>query len=182
MSDEKPKLLLHACCAPCSTHPIRLLQDLFRVTVHFYNPNIHPETECIARRKEMERLAFKWNVPFLGDVHDPERWFNHISGRENDAEGSTRCALCFEMRLSRTAQKAKELGFPYFGTTLTISPHKDAGTINRIGEKIAKQVGISFVRADFKKKDGFLIAGRIGREEGLYRQNYCGCVFSRRRA
>ncbi len=171
---------MHACCAPCSTHPIRLLQNSFEVTVHFYNPNINPEEEYNARRDGMERLASDWKVSFLGDVYDPIRWFNHVAGHEDDAEGGARCVLCFQLRLDRTAQKAKELDFPFFGTTLTISPHKDACTINRIGEETANRFGLSFLVADFKKKDGFTIAGRLCREEGLYRQKYCGCMFSRR--
>jgi predicted adenine nucleotide alpha hydrolase (AANH) superfamily ATPase len=180
MSRVKEKLLLHVCCAPCGTHPIRMLSELFDVSAYFYNPNIHPESEYRLRLDEMEKLAMKWDVPFYHDIDDSENWVLAVRGHETAPEGQSRCLICYRMRLERTAKKAFELGCPVFATTLSISPHKKADVLNRIGLEVASSAGVSYHPADFKKKDGFKIAGRLCREEGLYRQNYCGCLFSRR--
>lgn len=171
-------MLLHTCCAPCGTHPIRLLLEKFDVTVFFYNPNIYPESEYAVRLNEMTRLAYKWGVPFLHDAYIADEWFDLVRGHEKDAEGGERCFLCFRLRLDRTAKKAMILNFPFFTTTLTLSPHKNAQCIQKIGFETSKMYDVSFFFADFKKKNGFNIATRLCREEGIYRQNYCGCLFS----
>jgi predicted adenine nucleotide alpha hydrolase (AANH) superfamily ATPase len=178
---DKTKLLLHACCAPCGTHPIRLLQKDFDVTVFFYNPNIHPQNEWRLRFKEMRSLTSRWNIPFSYDDSGTEEWFQRMHGLEGEPEGGSRCESCYRMRLEATAQKAFQMGCPKFATTLTLSPHKKAEIINRIGLDSAARFGIVFYTADFKKKDGFKVAGQIVRDEGLYRQNYCGCIYSRKR-
>lgn len=173
-------LLLHVCCAPCATHPIRQLSSQFDLAVFFYNPNIQPETEYIQRQNEIERLLSKWGVPFIRQSYDAMEWFSRVRGHENDAEGEIRCSICFQMRLDRTAQFAMENGFTHFTTTLTLSPHKNAKEIHEIGFSVAKMHAVTFLPFDFKKKNGFQIATRISREEGLYRQNYCGCLYSLR--
>jgi epoxyqueuosine reductase len=180
MAGGKDSLLLHACCAPCSTHPIRLLSERYDVAVFFFNPNIQPFSEYEARQHEMEQLARRWAVPFLKGPYDEGLWTAQIRGRESDPEGGLRCRICYRFRLERTARKALEEGYTGFGTTLSVSPHKNAAIINRIGKDVGSRICIPFFEADFKKKDGFKISGRISREEGLYRQNYCGCRFSRR--
>ena len=172
--------LLHSCCAPCITHPIQHLRDEFHVTAFFYNPNIHPREEYAARRDEAERLAEKWSFPFLLGEYDVDEWFERVKGYEEESEGEFRCEICYRMRLEKTVQMAKSREFAFFGTTLSISPHKKATVINRIGKELEKVYGIEYYEADFKKKDGFKISCRISDEEGLYRQSYCGCVFSRR--
>jgi len=179
-SVKKNKMLLHCCCAPCSTHPIRMLQNEFEVTAFFYNPNIHPEKEYRQRLFEMKMLMEKWGIPMIIDNYDVDQWFDSVKGFEEEAEGGKRCAICYEFRLLKTVQVANENGFDYFATTLSVSPHKKADIINAIGKKLEKQYGVPFYAADFKKKDGFKIGCEISREEGLYRQHYCGCVFSQR--
>ena len=177
----RPKCLLHCCCAPCFTHPYRLLSDSYRVTAFFYNPNIQPEKEYRAREEEIRRLAQKWGAALSVGEYDAGRWFGRVEGLEEEPENGARCAVCYRMRLEKTAEKAKALGFERFATTLSISPHKDADIINRIGDEIGAEYGLAFHRANFKKKDGFKTSCRISAEEGLYRQDYCGCIFSRRR-
>ncbi len=181
MIPEKQKLLLHVCCAPCGTHPIRLLSDLFDVKAFFYNPNIQPESEYNLRLAEMEKLASRWHISFFSGPYDPEFWNSSVRGHETEPEGGSRCLICYRVRLEHTAGKAMETGCSVFATTLSISPHKKAGELNRIGLEVAQRTGSVFFPADFKKKEGFKIAGQICREEGLYRQNYCGCPYSRNR-
>lgn len=176
----KPKLLLHCCCAPCVTHPIRILSETFEVTAFFYNPNIYPESEYQARLLEIQKLSQNWQFPLLIGPYEFERWEARIRGHENDPEGGSRCLLCYQLRLEETALKAKFANMDYFTSTLSISPHKNANQINAIGEAIASRYGISFYAANFKKKDGFKISCELSKQEGLYRQNYCGCQYSRR--
>jgi predicted adenine nucleotide alpha hydrolase (AANH) superfamily ATPase len=174
----KPGLLLHCCCAPCGTHPIRLLSDDFSVTAFFYNPNLHPEMEYSIRRTEMESLCRRWNIPFETGERDAPAWGEAVRGLETEPEGGLRCDRCIRFRLEATARRAAALGFAAFTTTLSISPHKRADRINRIGLEIAGLSGLEFVEADFKKKDGFKSSCDLSRAEGLYRQDYCGCEFS----
>ncbi len=176
----KPKLLLHCCCAPCVTHPIRLLCETFEVTAFFYNPNINPASEYQARLLEIQKLAQKWQFPLLIGPYEPEIWEERIRGHENDKEGGARCLLCYQLRLEKTALEAKRVNMAYFASTLSISPHKNAEQINAIGEAIAFQQGIFFYPANFKKKDGFKKSCELSKQEGLYRQNFCGCQYSRR--
>jgi predicted adenine nucleotide alpha hydrolase (AANH) superfamily ATPase len=176
---DKPKLLLHICCAPCSTHVLNLLVSAFDVTGYFYNPNIQPDSEYRRRLMEAERHCRKRNIGLLPSIHHPRSWFSLIKGYEAEPEGGARCAVCFRMRLEETARSAAAHLFDCFATTLTISPHKDAALINRIGAEAGKRYQISFHAADFKKGNGYGESCRLSRTLGLYRQNYCGCVFSK---
>ena len=172
--------MLHACCAPCMTHPYQTLFETFDVICYFYNPNIHPRKEYDAREEEIRGLAGRWNAPLIVGSNDLDEWMAAIRGHEDDEEGGERCAICYRFRLQKTAEMAKQEGCGFFTTTLSISPHKKADVINAIGREIAEAEGLTFYEADFKKKNGFRISSEISREEGLYRQNYCGCVFSQR--
>ena len=176
----KPRLLLHICCAPCSTYVVRLLRTSFDVTGCFYNPNIHPEDEYRIRLREMRRYACQIGLDLVELEYDPDHWFEAIQGHEADPEGGVRCILCYRIRLEPVAQLARERGDPLFATTLTVSPHKRASMINPIGHEVGERAGVTFYEVDFKKKDGFKISCQMSREAGLYRQDYCGCIFSRR--
>jgi predicted adenine nucleotide alpha hydrolase (AANH) superfamily ATPase len=178
---EKPSLLLHCCCAPCVTHPIRSLLDDFDVTAFFYNPNIHPPGEYQERLKEIEDLAKRWDFPLIVGPYEKDGWFAAVKGHEDEPEGGERCAVCYRMRLEKTATIAKEKRIDWFASTLSISPHKNAALINNIGKGIESCLDVMYLETDFKKKDGFKISCGLSREEGLYRQDYCGCVFSRKR-
>ena len=178
----KPGILLHVCCAPCATYVVEALRPSFGVTGYFYNPNVHPESEYILRKEEAERFTSRAAFPFHTGEYDVERWFDLVKGHEDDPEGGERCAICYRMRLEEAARFAGVHGFECFATTLSVSPHKSAAIINRIGRELGARYGIEFYEADFKKRDGFKISCRISRELGLYRQSYCGCVFSVNRA
>lgn len=177
-TDIKPTFLLHCCCASCSTYPLQILKKHFDMTVFFYNPNIHPQEEYALRKSEMERLSSKWMLPYTSGPYDIDNWFNRIKGFETDPERGRRCEICYRLRLEETARLAQERKIAFFGTTLSISPHKNADRINQIGKEIEEKWGIRYYEADFKKKDGFKISCQISREEQLTRQNYCGCVYS----
>jgi predicted adenine nucleotide alpha hydrolase (AANH) superfamily ATPase len=176
---DKPKLLLHICCAPCSTHVLNLLTGRFDVTGYFYNPNIHPESEYRRRLTEAERHCRDKSISLLPSIYQPRDWFSLINGYEAAPEGGARCAVCFRARLEETARTAAAHQFDCFGTTLTLSPHKDAPLINRIGMEAGKRHHLRFHEADFKKGNGYGESCRLSRALGLYRQNYCGCVFSK---
>ncbi|MBN2415738.1 epoxyqueuosine reductase QueH [bacterium] len=177
-TERTPSLLLQACCAPCTTHPYRLLSERYRVTVYFYNPNIHPAAEYEKRLRELERFAGRRRFPLITGPYDAGRWFELTRGLEEEPEGGRRCPICYRMRLEETARLAAERGFDLFTTALSVSPHKNAAAINRIGREIAVESGVPFLEADFKKKEGFKISCGISREEGFYRQHYCGCRYS----
>ena len=176
----KPRLLLHVCCAPCCTYPITALQDAFDVELFFYNPNIHPEEEYKARLDEAEKYAAKTSVILHKAAYEADAWFRATSGLRDEPEGGDRCEICYRMRLGKTAQFAATNGFDLFATTLTISPHKDAKKINALGEMIADMYTLKFYGADFKKNDGFKRSAQMSKEAGLYRQNYCGCQYSKK--
>lgn len=176
----KDKLLLHVCCAPDATVVVERLSADYELAVYFYDPNIHRESEYILRRDEMARLAGRLGIPFHEGEYDAGRWFEVVKGLEDEPEGGARCAVCFQMRLERTAEWAARNGYELFTTVLTVSPHKDAGLINRLGHEAASVHGVSFLEGNFKKKDGFRRSVELSREYGLYRQNYCGCLFSMR--
>ena len=181
MPTSKPSLLLHVCCAPCSTHVAEVLKGPYEVTGYFYNPNIHPQAEYKTRRDEIRGYAEKIGLRCLFGAYDVDRWFEAVKGHEEDPEGGDRCRICYRMRLKETARFARENSFDYFTTTLSISPRKKAEMINRIGEEVAREYGVGFHAADFKKKDGFKKSVEMSKRFGLYRQNYCGCIYSRRR-
>jgi len=178
MDSSKSKLFLHACCAPCTTYPYTILSTDFEVTVFFYNPNIHPFTEYNQRLKSVKYLADKWKFELIVASYDPERWFTAVQGLEEYEEGEKRCVECFKLRLQKTAETAKKRGFDLFSTTLTISPLKKAEVINTLGLKIQKEIGVDYFISNFKKKDGFKKSCQMSKQEGLYRQNYCGCIYS----
>lgn len=181
-----PTLLLHACCAPCSSYCLEYLSQYFKITVFFYNPNISEQEEYQHRLNEEKRfiseMNFKYPVSIIEGEYSPKEYFSAVKGLENEPEGGERCKKCFELRLEASARVAKEMGFDYFTTTLTISPLKNAGLLNEIGEKFAEQYGVSWLCSDFKKKEGYKRSIVLSQEHKLYRQNYCGCVFSKRDA
>jgi len=176
------KMLLHICCAPCSTHVIDILKADYDLDGYFYNPNIHPESEYKLREKEVQRYADSNNIKIIREEYDAERWFELTEGMGDLPEGDRRCDICFEMRLERTAKYAKENGYDIIATTLSISPHKNAKKINEIGTKVAEKYHIKFLEADFKKKGGFERSIQMSKQFGLYRQSYCGCIFSKKEA
>lgn len=177
---QKPKLLLHICCAPCATWAFEKLKAEFEVTGYFYDPNIQPQQEYEKRRGEMHRLAAEAGLPLVDGKYEPEAWREAVSGLEDEPEGGRRCRICYDMRLRRAAEHAREHGFEWLATTLTVSPHKWADVINPIGDAICRQFGLRFLAADFKKEGGFQHSLRLSKQHSLYRQDYCGCEFSRR--
>lgn len=195
------RLLLHSCCAPCSSHCMEYLREHFALTVFYYNPNITVSEEYEKRLAEEKRLIAAYNrqveeqdfagmhstsrakkIDILEAPYDPDRWFGAVEGLEDCPEGGERCTVCFEIRLRRTAEEAAAGGFDYFTTTLTISPLKDAQRLNAIGLRMAEEYGVTWLPSDFKKKDGYKRSIELSRDFGLYRQNYCGCVFSQSRS
>lgn len=183
ISGQAPTLLLHSCCAPCSSYVIEYLSQYFKISVFYYNPNIYPESEYEFRKKEQKRLIAemptKNKVEFIDVDYDSKSYYDVCRGHENDPEGGERCSLCFRLRLEKTAKTAAENKFDYFATTLTVSPLKNADVINAIGAELARQYGIKYLKSDFKKKNGYKRTIELSKEYSLYRQNYCGCVFSR---
>lgn len=183
-SGEKPRLLLHACCAPCSSHTLLFLYGHFEITVYFCNPNIAPEEEYEYRKSELKRLIseLKLDVEMIDEDYDPAPFYELAKGLENEPERGRRCRRCIACRLEKAGEKAAELGCGYFTTTLTISPHKDSEYINRCGAEVSERCGVPYLFSDFKKHDGYKHSIELSRQYGLYRQNYCGCVYSKRAA
>ena len=179
-----PRLLLHSCCAPCSSYVLEYLSDYFEITVFYYNPNIYPEEEYYKRVEEQQMLIGKLTaahpISFLEGMYDPERFYRMAAGLERVKEGGERCFGCYALRLKEAADKAKEGGFDYFTTTLSISPLKNAEKLNEIGEQLAREYQVLWLPNDFKKKNGYKRSTELSREYGMYRQDYCGCVFSLR--
>ncbi|MBQ9340779.1 MAG: epoxyqueuosine reductase QueH [Lachnospiraceae bacterium] len=179
------KLLLHSCCAPCSSVCLERLTPEYEIFDYYYNPNITEMSEYEYRENELKRLIDeipKVNpIHFVGGAFDPEPFFNSVKGFEDCPERGDRCTICFKLRLMASALKCKELGCDMFATTLTLSPLKDADLLNSIGEEVAKEVGVTYLPSNFKKKNGYLRSIELSREYNLYRQSYCGCVFSKRR-
>jgi epoxyqueuosine reductase len=176
----KPKLLLHICCGPCSTEVIRRLKDDYEVVGFFYNPNIHPEEEHDKRLMEVQRISALWRVLVDARPYDHVRFLGVASGLEGEPEDGNRCVACYRLRLEEAACSAAENGCTHLATTLTIAPMKRAVVINPIGHEVAARHGVVFVGEDWKKRDGFKRSIDLSRDLGLYRQNYCGCEFSRR--
>lgn len=177
-----PTLLLHSCCAPCSSYCLEYLSQFFKITVFYYNPNIYPEEEYQKRVKEQQwfigQLQAKYPIGFREGNYDTERFYQMARGLEEVKEGGERCFLCYELRLREAAEKAKELQMDYFTTTLSISPLKNAEKLNEIGDRLAEEYGIAYLNSDFKKKNGYKRSVELSAEYGMYRQDYCGCVFS----
>lgn len=175
------KILLHACCAICSAYPVSYLKDMgYDVIVYFYNPNIFPETEYQKRLEAQKTLCGHFKVQLIEEIYAPDEFYNCAKGFENEQEKGLRCDKCFELRLKKTAEKAKLMKIKNFATSIVISPHKNFAKLSEIGTSIAKENNLEFLNIDFKKKDGFLKTNQISRDLGLYRQNYCGCKFSLR--
>jgi predicted adenine nucleotide alpha hydrolase (AANH) superfamily ATPase len=184
--NEFPRLLLHSCCAPCSSYCMEYLSEFFDITVFYFDPNIAPLEEYLFRVSEQKRLIaemkLKRPVSFIEGQYDPELFYEAARGLEGEPEGGKRCEKCFELRLRETAALAKKEKFDYFTTTLSISPLKSAEKLNNIGEKIADEYGIKFLNSDFKKRGGYQRSIELSKEYGLYRQDYCGCVYSKNEA
>ena len=180
---KRASLLLHSCCGPCSSYVLEYLWDKFALTVLFYNPNIHPQQEYEWRKAEQLRLIESYRalgrpIDFLDCDHHPEAFAAGSVGLESQPEGGLRCRVCFAFRLEETARRAAQGSFDFFGTTLTVSPHKNAALINEIGLALAEKTHVAFLPSDFKKRDGYRRSIALSREYDLYRQDYCGCTFS----
>ena len=174
------RLLLHSCCAPCSSHCLSELSPQIGVTVLYYNPNLDCAGEYEKRKREQLRFLRETGLAdFLDCDYAPEDYLAAVRGLEEEKEGGARCAVCFRLRLDRTAREAKARGFDYFATTLTVSPLKNAKFINTIGFAVAEEVGVKYLPSDFKKRGGYLHSVKLSEEYGLYRQDYCGCAFSK---
>ena len=179
-----PRLLLHSCCAPCSSYVLEYLSRYFEITVFYYNPNIYPPEEFGKRVEEQKRLIrqmpAKHPISFLDGPYEPERFYEMAKGLEKVPEGGERCFRCYRLRLTETAEMARAGKYDYFTTTLSISPLKNAEKLNEIGGQLAKDYGVDYLYSDFKKRNGYKRSTELSREYGLYRQDYCGCVFSMR--
>lgn len=178
MEKTKPNMLLHVCCAPCSTWAIERLKNEYNVTLFFYNPNIHPEEEYNKRLENAKRIAHLLELELIELCYDAEKWHRSVKGLENEPEHGRRCALCFELRLGKAAEFAKKHNFDIFTTTLTVSPHKNHQVINNAGMKLGKEFNVEFLEANFKKQDGYKMSIHLSKKYDLYRQKYCGCVYS----
>lgn len=183
-SANPPKLLLHSCCAPCSSAVLEYLSQYLSITVFYYNPNIFPEAEFLHRIDEqkrlIEQLPVKNKISFVERGWHPDRFYDAVKGLEHIREGGKRCFACYRLRLEESAKLAAELGYDYFTTTLSISPYKNAPKLNEIGEELAEKYGVKHLPSDFKKKNGYKRSVELSAEYGLYRQDYCGCVFSKK--
>lgn len=179
---QVPALLLHSCCAPCSSYVLEYLSRYFRITVFYYNPNIYPESEYAMRTAEQQKLIremhLKHPVSFREGRYDRTEFFRAAEGLEDEKEGGPRCMKCYALRLEESARAARDGGFDYFTTTLSISPMKNARKLNEIGQKTGEKYGVKYLVSDFKKKNGYKRSIELSREFGLYRQDYCGCEFS----
>ncbi len=177
-----PKLLLHSCCAPCSSSVLEFLSPYFDITLFYYNPNITPEEEYRKRVAELHRLVAEADYPnpvtILEGRYDSREFFAIAKGLEDLPEGGERCFRCYRLRLRESARAAAEGGFEYFTTTLSVSPYKNAAKLNAIGTELAEEYGVRYLLSDFKKKDGYRRSIELSAQYGLYRQNYCGCIFS----
>lgn len=182
--ERVPKLLLHSCCAPCSSYCIACLAEYFEVTVFYYNPNIYPPEEYEMRAKEQKRFVqefpVKYPLHYVEGAYDTRRFYEMAQGMEHLPEGGERCFACYELRLREAAEYAGKHGFDFFTTTLSISPLKNAQKLNEIGSRLEQEYNVRYLYSDFKKKDGYKKSTEISREYGMYRQNYCGCVYSLR--
>ncbi len=179
-----PALLIHSCCAPCSSYVLEYLSQYFKITVFYYNPNIYPESEYTKRILEQQKLIrdmnLKYPVSFLAGRYEKEKFYAMAEGMEDLREGGARCMKCYELRLSEAARQAAAGGFDYFTTTLSISPMKNAQKLNEIGVRLGEEYGVEYLVSDFKKKNGYKRSIELSKEYGLYRQDYCGCEFSLR--
>ena len=181
---SKPSLLLHSCCGPCSSYVLEYLSKYFDITVYYYNPNIDTEDEYFKRLNEQIKiiniLSTDSKVKLIKGEYEPEKYLEYVKGLENEREGQDRCHKCYHLRLEETALLAKRLNFDYFCTTLTVSPHKNAEVINSLGKELENQYNVLYLYSDFKKNNGYKRSIELSKEYDLYRQDYCGCIFSKR--
>ena len=184
VQNKVPRLLIHSCCAPCSSYVLEYLSQYFEITVYFYNPNIYPPLEYIRRVEEQDRLISEMNfvhpVTLQTGAYEPQEFYRIVEGLEKEPEGGLRCFRCYELRLQEAAKIAQAGKFDYFTTTLSISPLKNADKLNEIGEKLGREYRVAYLPSDFKKKNGYKRSVELSKEHDLYRQDYCGCVFSQR--
>ena len=180
--DKTKNILLHSCCAPCSSYVITFLSNYFNITILYYNPNIYPKEEYYKRKEEqiklIKTLKTKNKLDFLDCDYDNDIYNEKVKGYETQREGGSRCQICFNLRLEKTAKIAKSKNYDYFCSTLTVSPHKNSKIINEIGEKISQEYNIKWLYSDFKKNEGFKQSIELSKKYELYRQDYCGCIFS----
>ncbi len=180
--EKVPTLLLHSCCAPCSSYVLEYLSNYFETTIFYYNPNIYPESEYTKRILEQQTLITKMKtrhpVTFMAGNYDRDRFYKMAKGLEHLKEGGERCFRCYELRLRESAEVAKKCGLDYFTTTLSISPLKNAAKLNEIGIRLSREYGVEYLPSDFKKKNGYKRSIELSKKYGLYRQDYCGCEFS----
>ncbi|MBQ6403116.1 MAG: epoxyqueuosine reductase QueH [Oscillospiraceae bacterium] len=180
---ERPRLLLQSCCGPCSSYVLEALTPYFRVTVLYYNPNIQPRAEYDLRLENQRKIIAALPTPSEVDIlecdYDGEKYDAAVKGLESEPEGGARCTVCFRLRLEETAKRASKLGYDFFCTTLTVSPHKDAERLNQIGRALGERYGVPFLPSDFKKREGYKRSIQLSKEYDLYRQDYCGCLFSK---
>lgn len=183
-SERVPTLLLHSCCAPCSSYVLEYLSEYFAITVFYYNPNIYPDEEYAKRVQEQQDFIGRFQaihpIAFLEGEFDKDTFYEMAKGLEEVPEGGERCFKCYELRLRESAKQAKRLGMDYFTTTLSISPMKNAAKLNEIGQRLGEEYGVQYLLSDFKKKNGYKRSVELSKEYGMYRQDYCGCVFSMR--
>lgn len=178
--DHKPTILLHSCCAPCSTAVIERLKDYFDITIIYYNPNIEPTTEYEKRKEEQIKIIKKYNLKYMDCDYDNDIFHEISTGLEKEPERGARCPKCYRLRMEYTAKSAKEKGFEYFATTLTVSPYKLSNVINEIGLSLENDYKVKYLVSDFKKQNGYKKSIELSSKYGLYRQNYCGCIYSKR--
>ena len=178
--NTRPKILLHACCAPCSTHVIKLLSNYFDITIFYSNDNIYPKSEYDKRLDEIIRFTsdISDSIKVIYDEYNDKDYYDAINGHELDGERSIRCYKCYNLRMEKTAKKAKELGYEYFSTTLSISPHKNSDWINEIGYNLEEKYNVKYLYSNFKKEEGYKESIEMSKEYNLYRQDYCGCEYS----
>jgi len=185
-TDERPKVLLHSCCAPCSTYTLEYMTQYADITIYYDNPNIHPRMEFERRKLVQAKFIQDFNektnhnVTFIAAEYEPTKWLAVVRDLKGEPEGGARCTLCYNYRLERVAKKAQELGFDYFGSALTISPHKNARIINKLGFDVQHVYDVSYLPSDFKKRSGYKRSVEMSEEYNVYRQCYCGCLFAAR--
>lgn len=183
LQDEVPSLLLHSCCAPCSSYTLEYLSNYFKITIFYYNPNIYPSDEYDKRLEEqkylIKSLKTKYPVDLIAGNYNPNVFFDMARGLEDKLEGSERCYKCYRLRMEETAKEALNRGFDYFTTTLSISPYKNSDWLNEIGESLQAKYNVQYLYADFKKRNGYKRSIELSREYNLYRQDYCGCIYSK---
>ncbi len=179
---KRPTLLMHACCAPCSSYCVEYLSKFFDITLYFYNPNIESDEEFEKRYAEFKKIVDRFNIKVVKETYNPDEFYSSVKGYEDCKEGGDRCTICYRLRLQKSLEYAEANNYDYFCSTLSISPYKNAEKLNTIGEEISKGSKVKYLINDFKKKGGYLRSTELSKEMDLYRQDYCGCIYSIRDA